>query len=163
MTLGLTFFKPGAPGLEPFYTLHVGWPGPTPKREKDCSPQKTSILLIKIVFFVNDFGADLLQNPGPLALGLFRPYMLGGQDPAPKGKKDCSQKKTAILLNKNAFFFGERLAGQLPSGPPHGPSMNPLWWVTWAHPAAAQARPGQQPSPADANLARPTKNHKMSP
>ena len=108
MTLGLTFFKPGAPGLGPFYTLHVGWPGPTAKREKRLLP-----------------------------------------------------KKTTILLSKSALFFGERLAGQLPSGPPHGPSMNPLWWVTWAHPAAAQARPGQQPSPADANLARPSKNQKM--
>ena len=52
MTLGLTFFKPGAPGLGPFYTLHVGWPGPTAKREKRLLPQKNShFAKQKCIFF----------------------------------------------------------------------------------------------------------------
>ena len=70
MTLGLTFFKPGAPGLEPFYTLHVGWPGPTAKREKRLLQKKNNHFAKQKCTFLlaNDFGANFPQDlpMGPL-------------------------------------------------------------------------------------------------
>ena len=92
------------------------------QKGKKIAPKKTTILLNKnAIFLVSDFGADLPQDPEPLALGFFIPYMLGGQDPPPKGKKDCSPQKTTILLSKNAFFLVNDLRANFHQDLPMGP------------------------------------------